>query len=321
MTERERLAMLARVLGQVTPARGASDVVRLGIGDDAAVLRASTDGLVLSVDSVVEHVHFRRSWLTFAALGYKATMGALSDLAAMGAAPLGVLSSLILPADVDDEALEALARGQAETCAEVGTSVIGGNLARGAELSITTTVVGDAPRPLRRDGARPGDVVVVAGALGMAAAGLRALMAGRRDVPVFEEAVSAWQRPRARIEEGIRLAKTATAAIDVSDGLALDLTRMAEASGCKVVLSEAALRSAAVARVAAALGADPLELVLSGGEDYALVATLPKDAERLGLTRIGRCEAGGGVEIEGASGERTAVQPAGWDHFALSDRG
>ena len=74
-------------------------------------------------------------------------------------------------------------------------------------------------------------------------------------------------------------------------------------------------------RVAAALGADPLELVLSGGEDYALVATLPKDAERLGLTRIGRCEAGGGVEIEGASGERTAVQPAGWDHFALSDRG
>lgn len=321
MGERERVAMLARVLGQVTPARGASDVVQLGIGDDCAVLRARTDGLVLSVDSVVEHVHFRRAWLTFEQLGYKATMGALSDLAAMGAAPLGVLSSLILPRDVDDDALEALARGQAQACQEAGTSVVGGNLARGEALSITTTVIGDAPTPLRRDGARPGDAVVVAGPLGLAAAGLRALLTDRAGDPVFEPALAAWRRPRARLDDGRRLARLATAAIDVSDGLALDLTRMADASGCKVVLSAEALVDARLPPIAAALGVDPLELAVSGGEDYALLATVPHDAELAGLARVGRCAAGEGVVLERASGEPTAVQPAGWDHFAPADDG
>ena len=321
MGERERVAMLARVLGQVTPARGASDVVQLGIGDDCAVLRARTDGLVLSVDSVVEHVHFRRAWLTFEQLGYKATMGALSDLAAMGAAPLGVLSSLILPRDVDDDALEALARGQAQACQEAGTSVVGGNLARGEALSITTTVIGDAPTPLRRDGARPGDAVVVAGPLGLAAAGLRALLTDRAGDPVFEPALAAWRRPRARLDDGRRLARLATAAIDVSDGLALDLTRMADASGCKVVLSAEALVDARLPPIAAALGVDPLELAVSGGEDYALLATVPHDAELAGLARVGRCAAGEGVVLERAGGEPTAVQPAGWDHFAPADDG
>ncbi|HHH30299.1 MAG TPA: thiamine-phosphate kinase, partial [Polyangiaceae bacterium] len=267
-------------------------------------------------DSVVEHVHFRRAWLTFEQLGYKATMGALSDLAAMGAAPLGVLSSLILPEHVDDEALEALARGQAEACAEVDTTVVGGNLARGAELSITTTVVGQASAALRRDGARPGDEVVVAGPLGLAAAGLRSLLSDRADEPVLQGAVAAWRRPRARIEEGMCLADVATAAIDVSDGLALDVTRLAEASGCQVVLSAEALVSPTLVEAAAALGIEPLELALSGGEDYALVATVPSGAARAGFSVIGRCEEGEGVLLEDATGRRSPVEAVGWDHFA-----
>lgn len=313
--------MLARVLGRVTAARGASDVVRLGIGDDCAVLRARTEGLVLSVDSVVEHVHFRRAWLTFEQLGYKATMGALSDLAAMGAAPLGALSSLILPVDVNDASLEALARGQAEACAEVGTSVVGGNLARGGELSITTTVIGESPSPLRRDGARPGDVVLAAGPLGLAAAGLRALLAERESEAAFAAALVAWRRPRARIEEGRRLVGTATAAIDVSDGLGLDVSRMAESSGCKIVLTAEALVGAPLRAAAEALGVDPVALALSGGEDYALVATAPPEVSLSGLVRIGYCEEGEGVELEGVGGKRSPVAAAGWDHFTPSDDG
>ena len=322
MGERERVAMLARVLGRVTAARGSSGIVRLGIGDDCAVLNAPTEGLVLSVDSVVEHVHFRRAWLTFEQLGYRATMGALSDLAAMGAVPLGVLSSLILPDDVEDDVLEELARGQAEACAEVGTSVVGGNLSRGGELSITTTVIGDAPEPLRRDGARVGDVVVAAGPLGLAAAGLRVLLDGpdRADEEALAAAVGAWRRPRARIAEGLRLRGVATAAIDVSDGLGLDVSRVAEASECCVVLEEERIVTSALAAAAAGLGLDAVALALEGGEDYAVVATVPPGSHVEGFVAIGRCEAGEGVELEGG-GRRRPVPSVGWDHFAPPEDG
>ena len=186
-SEADRLARVARVLGG-THAAG----VRVGIGDDAAVLDGSTDGtpLVWTIDVQVEGVHFERAWLSLEDLGYRATMAAASDLAATGASPRGVLASLVLPDDFDDDALDALTRGQALAARTLGTAVIGGNLARGRELSVTTTALGAARRPLLRSGAKPGDVVAVCGALGLATIGQTALTAGRGDDPVLADAVS-----------------------------------------------------------------------------------------------------------------------------------
>ncbi len=185
MSEWDRIAALRRIF----EADGAPEALRLGIGDDAAVLDVS-GALVVSVDAAVEHVHFEREWLSMEALGYRATVAALSDLAAMGAVPAGVLGSWALPRDVTDADLEAMANGQAEACREVGTRVIGGNLARGADLSLHTTVLGQVDNALRRDGARPGDVLMVAGELGWAAAGLAALQRGERE----GRFVQAWRR-------------------------------------------------------------------------------------------------------------------------------
>jgi thiamine-monophosphate kinase len=292
-SEIERIALLKAIFAR------ARDGIELGIGDDAALVRAR-GSLAVSVDALVEGTHFRRGWLSFEDLGYKATMAALSDLAAMGAEALGVLSALCLPDDVADADLEALARGQAAACDEVGAAVIGGNLARGDRLSITTTVLGEAERPMRRAGARPGDLLLLSGELGLAAAAVRALSRG--EAPV-REAASAWRRPRARITDGRRAAAVAHAAIDVSDGLALDLSRLAEASEVAVVVDAAAIAGPAT-----------LDLALHGGEDYALVVASPVPID--GFARIGRCERYEGTRawLERA-GELEPLEPRGFDHF------
>jgi thiamine-monophosphate kinase len=292
-TEQERIALLERVLG-TDDAR-----VLLGIGDDAAVIALSAP-LVCSVDACVEGVHFERAWLSLHDLGYKATMAALSDLAAMGARPRGVLSSLILPPSLCDDELEQLAVGQREAAAACGTTVVGGNLARGDVLSINTTVLGEAERPLTRSGARPGDRVLVAGHLGQAALGLAALREGAVDaagVAQHAAAIEAWRRPLARIEDGLRASSVAHAAIDVSDGLGLDAWRLARASGVCLVLDRS------------------LEPCLEGGEDYALLITAAVDVD--GFREIGVVEAAAQPDDAGlwfeAPRERIAVR--GWDHF------
>jgi thiamine-monophosphate kinase len=297
-SEVERLVRLRRILARARPG------ITLGIGDDAAVVEAAAP-LAVSVDALVEGTHFRRAWLSFHDLGYKATMAALSDLAAMGAEPLAVLAALTLPDDVADADLEAIARGQAEACDEAGTSVAGGNLARGP-LSITTTVLGSAPRALRRDGARPGDVLLLAGELGLAAAAVRAFLADAEPPPAAD---AAWRRPRARLTEGRRAAAVAHAAIDVSDGLALDASRLAEASRVAVVFDAAAL-------VSPALGDAALDLALHGGEDYALLVAAPAGTVLEGFRTVGRCHESARPEVwlETAGG-RQEVAPTGYDHF------
>ena len=191
-SELDRVALLRRALAQSGSTMGH---VLLGIGDDAAVLAAPANPLVWTVDAAVEGVHFRRELLSLGDLGYRATMAAASDLAAMGAAPLGLLAALVLPPWVSDADLEALAKGQREAAIELGTAVTGGNLARGGELSITTTALGAAARPLTRAGARPGDAIWMAGPVGLAAAGLAALERGGATAETAA-AVAAWRRPR-----------------------------------------------------------------------------------------------------------------------------
>lgn len=287
MNERERVALLARVFG----AGGRGTV--LGIGDDAAVLDG---GLVWTVDACVEGTHFRRDWLSWEDVGWKSFMAAASDLAAMGAEPLGALSALVLTNDIDDAALEAIARGQHAAATEVGAPVVGGNLAGGTETSITTTVLGRAARPVTRDGAREGDLVLVAGPLGHAGAGLSALRCGKMD----NAHIAAWRRPRARVAAGRAIANAGvTAAIDVSDGLASDAGHVAAASGVAIVFDDEALAGYGVA----------LEHVLFGGEDYALLVTAPHAIA--GFVAIGVVERGAGLRLRSG----TKVPSEGFDHF------
>lgn len=316
-SEFDRIALLKAVFGAPN-----ADVLT-GIGDDAAVLRPPSDPLVWTVDVAVEGVHFRRDLISFTDVGYRATMAAASDLAAMAARPLGLLTALVLPPTTTDDDLTAIARGQREAAEELGTSVIGGNLSRGSELSITTTALGCAARPIARVGARPGNALWLSGSVGLAAAGLRLLMRA----PIDEGALSipartaclAWRRPRARIKEGLAVATTGLAAIDVSDGLASDLGHLASASGVEVILEGPAIVAAELAAIAAEIGADALDLALNGGEDYALVVALPADASAPGFVRIGtvgKTSGGPLVAVRLADGAIVVPDLAGFDHFS-----
>jgi thiamine-monophosphate kinase len=313
MDEAGRVALLARVLGS----RMSSQTVEVGIGDDAAVLKTEALGaerLVWTIDEQVEGTHFRRDLASWHDIGWRSFMAAASDVAAMGAAPHAALAALVLPDDVDDAALEAIARGQREAADRVGAPIVGGNLARGPVLSIATTLLGACSNAVCRQGARPGDTLWLAGPVGLAAAGLRAIEAGKGSDPRVWPAVEAWRRPVARIDDGLAMAAVAHAAVDVSDGLARDAGHIGEASRVRVVLDEAALRDdAALAAAAEVLGADPLQLALFGGEDYALVVASP--APISGYRAIGRVTEGAGLALRGSSGERP-LEAGGYDHFA-----
>lgn len=314
--EFDAIELLARELA----ARGPG--VDLGIGDDAALLSRIQGKLVLSVDSAVEHTHFEREWLSSEELGARALQSAASDLAAMGAAAVCVLSALVLPADVGPRELKALAKGQARAAKMLGCVVVGGNIARGREWSITTTVIGRADAPIRRRGARAGDEIWLIGEVGLAAAGLRLLQLGRArsQKAAFKRCIAAWRAPEARVREGAALAGRATAAIDISDGLAADAGHVARASGCLLVIDETALERALapeLKEVARALQASALEFALGGGEDYALLATGPRRKRPAFARAIGKVEVGAGVVLERAGGERVALT-GGFDHFSSS---
>src|SRR5690606_3745707 len=147
----------------------------VGIGDDAAVLEPASAPLVWTIDAQVEGTHFRLDWLSWQDVGWRSFMAAASDLAAMAAEPVAALSALVLADTVDDAALDGLAEGQADAARAVGAPIVGGNIARGRRTSVTTTLCGRAGQPVLRSGARPGDGLWLAGAVGMAAAGLAAL--------------------------------------------------------------------------------------------------------------------------------------------------
>jgi len=314
-SERARIELLRAILGA-----NASPRTLLGIGDDAAVLTPSPFPLVWTVDAQVEGVHFRRDLVSFEDLGYRATMAAASDLAAMGAAPLGILAALVLPSDIHDADLEAIARGQREAADRIGTHIIGGNLARGRELSITTTVLGETPRPIGRNGASPGEVIAIEGPLGLSAAGLALLEQGKANTPDAKAAIQAFQRPEARIEAGLRAREAASAAIDVSDGLARDLGHMAQASNVRIALDPKAIVAPALEQAAALSNTNALTLALHGGEDYAVVIAVAKDQTPKGFIQIGRVlpadPSASRIALEQADGTLTPVDEHGYDHFS-----
>ncbi len=314
MGERERIRRLSALFDAFE-----DEGIELGIGDDAAILRAPGGReIVWTVDAHVEKVHFERRWLTWEDCGYRSFIAAASDVSAMGAAPWCALGALSLTPDVTDLDLEAIADGQNVAARAVGARMVGGNLSAGEIVTLTTSVLGLATRAIRRRGARVGDGLWIAGEVGLAAAGLRALRLGKGGTGA-EQAVLAWRRPAPRVVEGLAMAAVAHAAIDVSDGLACDAGHLAEASGVCAVIDRALLLAhggEALARTAEAVGADPVDLALHGGEDYALVAASSAAIE--GFSRVGEVREGAGVYVRDEGAERR-LDGRGFDHFLRSE--
>jgi thiamine-monophosphate kinase len=308
--------LIARYFARDAAARDGEGVV-LGIGDDAAILRAPPgEDLLFSIDTVVAGTHFPAS-MAPADIGYRALAVNLSDLAAMGARPLWFTLALTLPGS-DEAWLAAFSEGLLGLARREGIVLVGGDTTRGP-LSITIQVHGAVPRgsALRRDGARPGDEVWVSGWPGLAALGLRAMLAGYSG---SEPAHRAFLAPEPRLALGRALRGVASAAIDVSDGLLADAGHIAERSGVRLVLDAAALPLASA--LTDAMDHDAaVSLCLGGGDDYELcfcaaprqAAAIRELAARLSLpcTRIGHVEAGTGVSCLGAP-----PVVAGYQHFA-----
>ena len=286
------------------------------LGGDCALVEIGETFLALSTDVSVEGVHFRREWLSLEEIGWRATAAALSDLAAAGAAAVGVLAALTVPAAEPEETFSALMDGAGSAVSSVGGVVLGGDLSRGPQLSLAITVVGRADTPARRHGARPGDGLWVTGALGGARAALLAWQNGRRPADL---ARARFARPEPRIQAGAWLvAQGARAMLDLSDGLAADAGHLAAASGVSVRIDlDLVPADPAAAEEARRSGEDPATFAARGGEDYELLAAMPPEFDRTGaplaLTRIGTVEPGSGATLLRGGAE---VRLSGFDHFA-----
>lgn len=286
--------------------------VLLGPGDDAAVLSVPDGRVVVSTDLHVDTRHFRRDWATATEIGHRVAAANLSDLNAMGGRATALTVGLAAPADLPVAWALDLADGIAAECALVGASVVGGDLTSADQVVIAITALGQvAGEPVRRSGASAGDVVAIAGRQGWAAAGLAVLARGFRSP---RKLVEAYKRPEPPYGAGARAAALgATAMIDVSDGLLADVGHLAEASGVAIDITGASFEIAEpLQAVGAALGADPLSFILSGGDDHPLVATFPDGALLPeGWAAIGRVGAGSGVTVDGAA----YAGPTGHTHF------
>lgn len=304
-------------LKRIFPRLPESVATLVGPGDDAAVLAAPDGRYVVTTDMMVHGPDFRLAWSSPEDLGWKAAATNLSDVAAMGAVPTALVVAIAAPPSLPVAALEAFADGLRAGCAALapGCGVVGGDLSASDTLTIAVTAFGDLQGrpPVLRSGARPGDVVAVSGRLGAAAAGLRLLFAeavdagGEPDAESFRrvlaehpELIDAQLRPRPPIADGPLAADAgATAMLDLSDGLALDARRVAEASGVSIDLDPGAL------------GDDPVT-ALTGGEDHGLLACFPAGTSLPGGFRpVGLVRDGSGLLVGG----RPFVERGGWDPY------
>jgi thiamine-monophosphate kinase len=310
--------------------------VTIGVGDDAAVVVPERGtSIALTTDSLVEGVHFRREWTPAQAIGHKALATSLSDLAAMGARPRASLLSLAMPADWPVHEFDALLDGFVALADRAGAPLVGGNLTRSpGPLVVDTTAVGSVHprRILTRAGGRAGDALFVTGTLGGAAAGLAMRMRGANPAafgPEVTDCLSRYEQPEPRLRCGLAVARSraATAAMDLSDGLADAARQVAEASRTGVIIeAEAIPVHPGAAEFAAAEGLDPVSWALSGGEDYELLFAVParfasrfrgavRRCQGLQMTRIGHLGAEPGAWLQHADGTRESL-PEGFAHFS-----
>ena len=340
-------ALLARLLARLPRL---SATVLVGPGDDAAVMAGSrNERLVVTTDAVVEGVHFSRAYSTPADIGHRALAVNLSDLAAMGATPRWALLSLVLPGAIREADVEEIVDGLAALAGRYGVSVVGGNITRtDGPLIVDVTAGGEvAPRKwLSRSGAKPGDAIYVSGTIGAAAAGLEMLRAASsgsgigepgsgRALPVpgsrFPDpaCVARHRRPEPRVRLGISVGRNraATAAMDLSDGLADALEQVATASGAGVRVDAAALPiDACASRWWTAQGADVIRAAVAGGDDYELLLAVPRKArgalatvrQRVAdppLTKIGEFTKDPRERVLVRAGKEEEL-PKGFEHFA-----
>lgn len=304
--------ILQAILTRTPPAAHAL----IGPGDDAAVIATPSGSVVATTDTLVHGPDFRLAWSSGYDLGWKSAAVNLADVAAMGARPTALLVALAVPRDLRLSFVERLADGFRDACAALapGCAVVGGDLTVSDVLTVAVTALGDLEGrdAVRRSGARPGDLVAVAGELGLAAHGLAVLFGRFRDgevpVPVVQAklatgesaAVTAQLRPSPPIALGAVAATAgATAMMDISDGLALDARRMAAASGVTIALDRSAL-------------GDTPDRAMAGGEDHALLATFPDAVLPPGFRIIGEVRARGEEDL---LCDDRAVDVSGWDPY------
>ncbi|GAA3009388.1 thiamine-phosphate kinase [Actinokineospora diospyrosa] len=301
------------LIERVTRGRAQPRTTLLGPGDDAAVVAAPDGRVVAGNDVLVEGVHFRFDWSTPQHVGRKAVAVNLADIAAMGAEPTAVLVGIACPPGTPAAVIEELTAGMWQEAARAGVGIVGGDMTQSATLVISLTALGDlrGRAPVTRAGARPGDVLAVAGKLGWSAAGLAVLGRGFRS-PV--SVVGAHRAPEPPYAAGPAAADAgATAMIDVSDGLLADLGHLCAASTVAIdVRSDLIEVHQRLVDVASALGGDPRHWVLTGGEDHALAATFP-DPHGVpeGWRVIGTVGRGQGVTVDGA----VYAGAGGWQHW------
>ncbi|GAA1874340.1 thiamine-phosphate kinase [Actinomadura bangladeshensis] len=293
------------LIGRLTRRLPQGPAVRLGPGDDAAVVAAPDGRVVATTDLLVDGRHFRRDWSGPYDIGRKAAAQNLADVVAMGARPTALLIGFAAPAATETGWAERLYDGFADECREAGASVVGGDVVSAPQIMLAVTALGDlgGAAPLTRSGARPGDIVAVRGRLGFASAGLELLTEGRAGA---EELIAAHRRPEPPYGAGGEArAHGATALLDVSDGLVQDLGHIADASGVRIEIDSASVP------VPDVLGPDGLRHALTGGEDHAFAGTFPGSVPP-SWSRIGVVTTGSGVRVDGRE------PPSGaWDHFAV----
>lgn len=317
MTKPETLAFLGEneALRRTVSRLRKSENTLVGSGDDAAVVKTSNDRFVVTTDTMIEGHDFRLDWSSAFDLGWKAVATNISDVAAMGAKPTALVVALAVPELTEIVWLEQFADGLQAALDYLApqAEIVGGDLASASQVMIAVTAHGDLEgrAPILRSGAKPGDVVAVAGTLGQAAAGLSLLLSEDQDaIAAYDDWVNVQKRPCPPIQAGIE-ATSATSMLDISDSLAKDAHRIALASGVKLSISRQALDGycARLDDVADRLGVKALDWVLFGGEDHSLLATFPADAV---LPRsfkvIGTVSEGFGVFLD-----ENLLADRGWD--------
>ncbi|MHB1614108.1 MAG: thiamine-phosphate kinase [Actinomycetes bacterium] len=311
------------LIDQVVAGLPQDDRVLLGPGDDAAVLAAPDRRVVVTTDMLVEDQHFRRDWSTAYQVGRKAAAANLADVAAMGAVPTALVVAVGVPGELPAAWVLDLSAGLRDEAAIVGASVVGGDTVAAERVVVSVTALGDLQGrpPITRSGARPGDLLVLAGSLGRSAAGLDLLRAGERSGAL----VDSHRVPTPPYATGPALARAgARAMCDVSDGLLADLGHLAQASGvCIEVDASLLVVDPELATAGDRLGIPALTWVLTGGEDHALVAAIdpvsalplvgPTGGLRAGVRVIGAVHEGNGVVVRGGP---AGLRTAGFEHFA-----
>jgi len=318
--------------------------LRLGIGDDAAIISSSgKNDWVFSCDAFLEGVHFLAKTHPPDSVGYKSLVRATSDLAAMGATPRYFLLTLAIPANRTGAWLDQFLNGMSRAARSLKMVLAGGDTTKNDKVSISVTVVGEVAggKGVTRSGARTGDIIYVSGPLGRAQLGLELLLHGniRARGSAGKEAGHTANALRAILQPhlypGIRLAlgawlanrRLASAMIDLSDGLSTDLTRLCQASGVGAEIHSAAIPvlalPAGLSKYKGGLKLDPLQMALNGGEDYELLLTVPpRNVKKLRgapgfsqLTPIGEVTRSNGIVLIGPRGTKKPLKPQGWDPF------